>query len=67
MIHCVRADKLREVSVLCIPSPLTPATLALWLNETGEKGGPVFGSTIGYPGFAYDLGRFWYVRLIKKF
>jgi iron complex outermembrane recepter protein len=27
-----------------------------------------FGSPIGYPGFAYDnLGRFWYVRLIKKF
>ena len=27
-----------------------------------------FGSPIGYPGFSYDnLGRFWYVRLIKKF
>jgi hypothetical protein len=26
------------------------------------------GSNLGYPGFAYDnLGRFWYVRLIKKF
>ena len=27
-----------------------------------------FGSPIGYPGFSYDnLGRFWYVRLTKKF
>ena len=27
-----------------------------------------FGSTTGYPAFAYDnLGRFWYARLIKKF
>jgi outer membrane receptor protein involved in Fe transport len=26
------------------------------------------GSSIGYPGFSYDnLGRFWYLRLIKKF
>jgi iron complex outermembrane receptor protein len=49
------------------------STVTIGVNNIfGEDPPPEFGyergSTLGYPGFAYDnLGRFWYARLIKKF
>jgi outer membrane receptor protein involved in Fe transport len=34
-------------------------------TKLGQEG---TGNSVGYPNFVYDnLGRFWYVRLIKKF
>ena len=57
----------------CWKSILNNSTITVGVNDIfgadpPKEFGYEFGSAIGYPGFAYDnLGRFWYVRLIKKF
>jgi hypothetical protein len=57
----------------CWKSILNNSTVTVGVNDIfGADPPKEFGfersSAIGYPGFAYDnLGRFWYVRLIKKF
>jgi iron complex outermembrane receptor protein len=57
----------------CWKKIVNNSTVTVGVNNIfGEDPPPEFGfelgSGLGYPGFAYDnLGRFWYVRLIKKF
>jgi iron complex outermembrane receptor protein len=57
----------------CWKKIVNNSTVTVGVNNIfGEDPPPEFGfelgSTLGYPGFAYDnLGRFWYARLIKKF
>jgi iron complex outermembrane recepter protein len=57
----------------CWKNILNNSTITVGVNDIlGADPPKEFGfersSAIGYPGFAYDnLGRFWYVRLIKKF
>src|SRR5438034_2748740 len=49
-------------------STVTVGVSNIFGEDPPHEFGFEFGSPIGYPGFAYDnLGRFWYVRLIKKF
>ena len=49
-------------------STITVGVNNIFGEDPPHEFGFEFGSTIGYPGFAYNnLVRFWYVRLIKKF
>jgi iron complex outermembrane recepter protein len=49
-------------------STITVGVNNMFGEDPPKEFGFEFGSAVGYPGFAYDnLGRFWYVRLIKKF
>jgi len=58
----------------CWKTILNNSTITVGVNDIfgedppKELGQEAVGNSTGYPGFAYDnLGRFVYVRLIKKF
>ena len=47
---------------------LTVGVLNLFDQSPPKSFGIDFSNSIGYPGGLYDnIGRFWYVRMIKKF
>ena len=47
---------------------LTVGVTNIFDQEPPHSFGFEFGNQIGYPGSLYDnIGRFWYVRMIKKF
>ena len=60
-------------SMPCWKTILNNSTVTLGVNNIWGEDPPhavgfEFGNSIGYPGGLYDnLGRFWYVRLVKKF
>jgi len=61
-------------SMPCWKTILNNSTITVGVNNIfgedppKEFGQEAVGNSTGYPGFSYDnLGRFWYVRLIKKF
>jgi iron complex outermembrane receptor protein len=61
-------------SMPCWKTILNNSTVTVGVNNIFGEDPPVelgqeaVGNAQGYPGFSYDnLGRFWYVRLIKKF
>jgi iron complex outermembrane receptor protein len=57
----------------CWKNILNNTTLTVGVNNIFDESPPKsfsfeFGNSIGYPGGLYDnIGRFWYVRMIKKF
>jgi iron complex outermembrane recepter protein len=67
------SPRIAEYAMPCWKKIVNNSTVTLGCNDIfGEdpphEFGYQLGNGIGYPGFAYDnVGRFWYVRLIKKF
>jgi outer membrane receptor protein involved in Fe transport len=57
----------------CWKTVLNNTTLTVGVQDIFDQSPPYarsfdFGNSIGYPGSLYDnIGRFWYLRAIKKF
>jgi iron complex outermembrane receptor protein len=68
-----QAPSTAAYAIPCWKNILNNSTITVGVNDIfgadpPKEFGYEFSSAIGYPSFSYDnLGRFWYVRLIKKF